>query len=181
MKKRYYIAIVVLLLFSLLTSIQVIADASLFMERKSNFIEQTIQVAESVSLFLAPTSTEAEEAFIQAMGNTKTSLEVFVEQFKVTDRMLWYNVLWTRQDFLAGNNFYIPASYIQDRFEKIYEKCLAGEELKPEDTAYINELKLALDQLLLALRNEDGSLNHNTKKSPYFVTCLDDFFKPLYH
>jgi len=183
MKKRLWnILTILLLLICILESVQIIADVRLYNKSTTHFVTELCQAANAVSINLTDALGASDDRFNAGIGSTRIYLEQLANHFLITDYSLRYNVLWIQHGFLDGlqSNGYIATTFIQDKFEKIYQKHINGYDLDEFDFTYLAELVTALDTLCKSLQNEDGSLNQKATQSAYFVEQFNKFTTAVY-
>ncbi|OPJ54622.1 hypothetical protein [Alkalithermobacter paradoxus] len=181
MKKQTNKILIILLLICILAFIQIGGNIRLYNNAKTHFVSSATHKVYSVSVNLGLALSRSDETFDAAIGATRIYLAELVEHFRITDYALRYNVLWKEHYFLEGlGDAYMAITFVQDKFESIYQKHINGDELDESDFTYLSELKDALDELCNSLRNEDGSLKEKATKSSYFVERFNKFITAIY-
>ena len=183
MKKQLWIILtILLLLISILESVQIISDVTLYNKSTTHFVTEFCRAADGVSINLTDALKGSEEINNAAIGSTRIYIGQLANYFLITDYSLRYNEFWFQHGFLDGlqSNGYMATTFIQDKFEKIYQKHINGNDLDEFDSAYLAELDNALVKLRKSLKNEDGSLKPKATNSVYFVEQLNKFFAAVY-
>ena len=182
-EQTYKVSIILLLLICILAFIQIGGAINLYIKSKTHFVESLSIIAYSVSANLEYVLLRSDETFDAAIGGTRIYLAHLADYFRIpnTDNELSYNVLWKKRHFLEGiGSAYMATTSIQDKFEKIYQRHINGDELDEADFNYLSELKAALDELWQSLRHEDGSLKPRATESAYFVEQVNKFISAMY-
>lgn len=182
MKRFWYVAVGLLLLVCTLAFIQIIVDYGLHQDVKAQFVSALYNSAKSTSVNIGHILKGSDEELNESMTGTRIYLDMMANTFRIQPLSFRYNILFYKYDFFEELNRdgYMTITFIQDKYEIIFQKHLNGGKLDNSDLAYLTELKTALDKLCNSLQNEDGSLKREAIKKTYFAEQFNKFIASMY-
>lgn len=166
----------------MLLSIQVVQDFRLRNQVRERFVEKLAFSAKSVSVNLGVTLQRNEETMLAGLGAAKIYMDQMVQQMYMPDDTFRYYILWKQYDFAQEviANGYMSTSYVQMNLTEILEKSQEAGQITAEDFEYLNQTKLAMDELYQSLTKEDGSLRKEAIHTDYFSECFRRFKEKIY-